>query len=431
MVSTLLGVCVLAFICSVPAHPQTIEVPGVATAGRAQEQVLYTFQGGVNDGDGPVAGLIADWSGALYGTTLGGGSPGNPSCQIGCGTVFKLTPSGPGYKESVLYKFQGGNDGYRPWGVLIADASGGLYGTTSLGGNSACSGGCGTVFKLSPSGSGYAETVLYRFQGGTDGDVPLAGLIIDARGAIYGATANDGAYGGGTVFKLTPRGSGYTETLLYALRGGATDGDSPEASLLMDASGALYGTTIFGGPQQRGVVFKLTPTLAGYQEKVIHFFQGYDGQWPVSGLISDKSGALYGTTTTGGTATCRIDVYCGTVYKLTPTRSGYAITVLHNFQGGRRDGANSKAGLLAGPKGALFGTTVAGGNGRGGVVFELKPAGSTYREHLLHEFRRGSGGSQSVASLIFGADGSLLGTASIGGNCPQNGGCGTVFKLIR
>jgi uncharacterized repeat protein (TIGR03803 family) len=212
-------------------------------------------------------------------------------------------------------------------GGLIADKGGALYGTTGAGGDPACDFGCGTVFRLAPSGSGYVETLLYRFQGGTDGFFPVAGLVADESGALYGTTAfNSPYYRGGTVFKLTPSGSGYAKTTLYSFRGGAIDGDMPFARLLLDPSGALYGTTLAGGPQQNGTVFKLTPTPSGYQESIIHFFQGYDGELPEAGLIADAHGSLYGTTTAGGTARCRKDVYCRVVFKLMPSSSGYAIT---------------------------------------------------------------------------------------------------------
>jgi uncharacterized repeat protein (TIGR03803 family) len=230
------------------------------------------------------------------------------------------------------------------------------------------------------------------------------------------------------VFKLTPSGSGYTKTTLYSFRGGNSDGDGPQARLLLDQNGALYGTTLAGGPQQRGTVFKLTPTPSGYQESIIHFFQGYDGQWPEAGLISDAHGSLYGTTTTGGTATCRRDVYCGVVFKLTPSPSGYAITILHNFRGGTRDGANSKAPLIAGPRGALYGTTTAGGSRFGGVLFELRPERSGYDERILYDFGSSPGGNQPYADVLRRADGSLYGTTSIGGTCRMQGGCGTVFR---
>lgn len=415
----------LTLSCVVSANPQDAGGHSSLDARGASERVVYAFQGGAGDGAFPESGLIADAEGALYGATLGGGLA---ACHIGCGVVYKLTPSKESYTESVLYEFKGGTDGVEPGGDLLVDKWGALYGTTGGGGNSACVHGCGTIFRLAPSGSQYVETVLYRFQGNADGFGPT-GLVADDGGALYGTTAfNTVYYHGGTVFKLTPGGSGYTKTTLYSFRGGPSDGDTPEARPLLDQSGALYGTTLFGGPQGQGTIFKLTPTRSGYKESIIHFFQGYDGQWPVAGLISDVDGSLYGTTTTGGTAKCRRDVYCGVVFKLTPTPSGYSITVLHNFRGGARDGANSKARLTAGPRGVLYGTTAAGGRWGGGVLFELKPERAGYDERIVYDFGPSAGGNQPDADVLRRADGSLYGTTSIGGNCSISGGCGTVFK---
>jgi uncharacterized repeat protein (TIGR03803 family) len=283
---------------------------------------LYTFGGGT-DGAFPEAGLIADASGALYGTTGIGGTP--CASHVSCGTVFKLTPpgaTGGPWTETVLNSFTG-VDGWAPGAGLIADASGALYGTTRLGGfGSGGPGGgfgtcCGTVFKLTPpgvTGGPWTETVLHAFGG--DGTTPEAGLIADASGALYGTTAQDG------VFKLTPPGATggpWTETVLYSFIGGG-DGAAPVAGLIADASGALYGTTQAGGGTGCagglgcGTVFKLTPptTTGGtWTESVLYSFTGgTDGANPVAGLIADTSGALYGTTEGGGSGG-------GTVFKLT------------------------------------------------------------------------------------------------------------------
>jgi uncharacterized repeat protein (TIGR03803 family) len=222
------------------------------TTGEASAQTLTTlhsFTGSNGDGKDPLAGLIADASGNLYGTTFKGG--GSRNCYDGCGTVFKLTPTGT---ETVLYSFTSSGDGANPDAGLIADASGNLYGTTHNGGSPNCPYRCSTVFKVTPAGT---ETVVYSFTGSFDGSGPRGGLIADASGNLYGTTYQGGKYGFGTVFKVTPSGS---ETVLYSFSDGS-DGGEPYAGLIADASGNLYGTS--QGTDAHGVVFKVTVTGAG------------------------------------------------------------------------------------------------------------------------------------------------------------------------
>jgi uncharacterized repeat protein (TIGR03803 family) len=215
-------------------------------APKGKMSVVYAFQGG-SDGAGPDGSLLMDKAGNIYGTTSGGGGT---DCDngFGCGTVFKITPGGT---ETVLYAFQGGDDGELPQTGVIADGAGNLYGTTAAGG----SGAQGTVFKVTPAGT---ETVLYAFQGGTDGIEPLAGLIMDKAGNLYGTTGygGSGCKGGncGIAFKLAPDG---TETVLYAF-GNRSSGHHPAAPLLMGKHNVLYGTTTAGGTDLDGVVFSVT-----------------------------------------------------------------------------------------------------------------------------------------------------------------------------
>jgi uncharacterized repeat protein (TIGR03803 family) len=390
-----------------------------ASFGGPHERVLSRFP---NPGGLLYGGLIADASGALYGTTAFGGTTGCAG-SVGCGTVFKLTRTEAGYTESVLYSFLGGSDGAIPHAGLIADTTGALYGTTLQGGS-----GNGTVFKLTPAGSGYTESVLYRFQGGNDGHTPVAGLIADKTGALYGTTLFGGSTCDcGTVFKVTPAGSGYTETVLYRFQGGS-DGNQPAAGLISDETGALYGTTRFGGGRG-GTVFKMTPVGSGYSESVLYRFQGgSDGEGPVAGLIADDSGALYGTTEIGGgSSACR--VACGTVFKLTPAASGYAEHILYRFQGGN-DGGRPSAPLIADRLGALYGTTATGGRGpcgyQCGTVFKLTPVRSGYVENVLYRFgSHRNDGADPLAGLI-ARKGALYGTTLFGGGANSQG---TVFSL--
>jgi uncharacterized repeat protein (TIGR03803 family) len=315
--------------------------------------------------------------------------PKTPSSPGGCGTVYELSPSGSGYTERVIYSFQYGNDGAGPVGSILVAKNGELYGTTVRGGgSSACAangGGCGTVFKLTPSGSRYAETVLYRFQGGSDGAGPRGTLIADSKGALYGTTfyGGNGACsdpsgftGCGTAFKLTPSGSSYSESLIYNFQGGVTDGLGPRSALLAGKDGALYGTTTRGGSGDAGIVFSLARSGSSYVEHILYSFSGPDGFAPAdeNGLYADNSGDLYGTTQSGGVSKCE----CGTVFELKPSGSGYAESVLHSFKGGS-DGEDPRGSLVAGAGGTLYGTTFSGakkihGCTSGcGVVFEVSP----------------------------------------------------------
>jgi uncharacterized repeat protein (TIGR03803 family) len=323
-----------------------------------KETVLYAFRGG-NDGAHPQAALISDSAGNFYGTTLEGGG-----CSFNgdCGTVFELSADGT---ESVLHAFQG-SDGLNPRGNLIADASGNLYGTTIEGGNlAACGGaGCGTVFELQPNGM---ETTLYAFQGGSDGASPQAGLIEDSTGNFYGTTVGGGIFtcvngsiGCGVVFKLAPDG---TETVLHAFQGGS-DGDLPRSGLIADKIGNLYGTTTAGGPNGYGTVFELTPD--GTETVLYSFKAGNDGNFPIGGVNMDKTGNLYGTTTYGGGPHCKGEG-CGTVFKLAPDGTE---TVLFAFFG--KHGVQPDASLLMGKDGLLYGTASAGGKYNDGVVFSVK-----------------------------------------------------------
>ena len=300
------------------------------------ETILYSFKGGNSDGAQPNGGLIFDPSGNLYGTTLSGGNQGcSDDGYEYCGAVFELSPNGSGgWTETILYDFSNADGGPPPSG-LILDASGNLYGTGSQGGGDICfdGEGCGVIYELSPNGSGgWTETVLHRFQGGSsDGENPNATLIFDQAGNLYGVTDAGGGTGCsngngcGTVFKLSPNGSGgWTETILYTFQGGS-DGSYPVAPLVFDPKGNLYSTTEFGGDPTCtgngdgcGTVFELSPNgTGGWAESVLYRFQGStDGSNPVSGLVLDESGNLYGNAMYGGTTTCNGLPGCGVVFEV-------------------------------------------------------------------------------------------------------------------
>jgi uncharacterized repeat protein (TIGR03803 family) len=332
-----------------------------AAGGTWTEQVLHSFGGGT-DGGNPVAGLILDTAGNLYGTTFVGGT-------YGFGTVFELTPAAGGtWTKQTLHNFNGdGTDGTFPSAGLIFDAAGNLYGTASDGGTY----GNGMVFELTPAAGGtWTEKVLYSFGNGADGATPYAGLIFDAADNLYGTTFGGGTYALGTVFELTPAAGGtWTEQVLHSFTGNGTDGAYLSAGLILDAAGNLYGTTTNGGTIGGGTAFELTPAAGGtWTESVLHNFgNGTDANMPRGGLIFDAAGNLYGASTSGGAQNA------GTVFELTPAGGGtWTEQVLHNFGSGT-DGANPYSGLIRDAAHNLFGTTKQGGTSNYGTVFEVTP----------------------------------------------------------
>jgi len=368
------------------AGATVVALAATGAARATDERVLYSFTGG-NDGSGPSASLIMDTRGNLYGTTMTGGS-------ANAGVVFKVTPRG---RETVLYSFTGGDDGGHPLAGLIMDAKGNLYGTASDHG--AANG--GVVFKLTRRGR---QIVLHDFAG-IDGFFPQADLVMDPNGNLYGATFYGGTAGQGAVFKVTSNGR---EAVRYSFTGG-TDGGSPGAGLVMDADGNLYGTT--ESSDNRGVVFKVSPKGT---ETVLHSFAGGadDGAVPTAGLITDADGNLYGTTSKGGPNNA------GVVFKLTP---GGDRTVLYSFTGGN-DGSGPSAPVIMDADHNLYGTTGFGGVGGDGVVFKLSPTGD---ETVLYSFTGGADGGNPAAGLIMDASGNLYGTTKAGGA----NNAGVVFKV--
>jgi uncharacterized repeat protein (TIGR03803 family) len=360
--------------------------------------VLHSFGSG-SDGQGPHANLI-DVNGTLYGTTAMGGRYCHSSDTGGCGTVFSISKSGT---EHVLYSFRGGSDGEYPAAGLI-DVNGVLYGTTVKGG--ANCGTCGTVYSISTAGK---EKVLHRFTGQPDGGYPWAGLI-DVNGTLYGTTTRGGTYNLGTAFSISTSGK---ETVLHSFAGYQhRDGSLPFAGLI-NVNGTLYGTTNGGGKfkfasESDGTVFSMSTTG---EEHLLHSFQigsRGDGANPYASLI-DVNGVLYGTTFSGGTTYC-----CGTVFRIDTHGKE---RVLYSFH--TADGLNPYASLID-VKGRLYGTTESGGENKYGTVFSISTTGNV---RVLHSFG-GSDGADPNASLL-NVNGTLYGTTS---SCNSSCG-GTVFAL--
>jgi uncharacterized repeat protein (TIGR03803 family) len=333
--------------------------------------------------------------------------------------------------ETVLYSFPGSASGANPYGGLVADSAGNLYGTTGGGGNSTncdLGSGCGTVFMLAPpsgNNTSWTETVLYNFQGATakDGSGPQGTLIFDSTGALYGTTSSGGAYGYGTVFKLAPpsvQGGAWTETTLHSFKGG-TDGSNPASSLIFDAKGGIYGTTPVGGANNFGIAFKLTPPTKGttWAETILYTFKGLtDGGKPYASLVF-KGNNLYGTTLDGGLSSQ------GEVFELAKVGTTWTETVVYSFTGGA-DGGKPYAGLILDKSGNLYSTTGSGGAGGFGTVFKLTApkTGTTWTESVLYSFGGGPDGSYARTGLAFDSKGNLYGTTGVG-----TGNSGVVFEL--
>ena len=385
----------------------------------SSEQVLYAFQGGKQDGSEPLAGVIFDSSGNLYGTTYEGGFYNG-------GIVFELTPNNGQWTEKVLHTFQP-KYGAGPKAGLIMDSAGNLYGTTYDGGAHQY----GTVFELTPNNGEWTFKVLHGFiDNGKDGLDPAAGLIFGAAGNLYGTTAGGGAHGGGTVFELIADHGTWTEKVLYSFcsQNSCKDGEFPYAGLVFDASGNLYGTTYDGGTHGFGTAFELAANNGKWTEKVLHNFthNGNDGYNPLASLILDTAGNLYGTTFYGGAdSSCNNFTGCGTVFELISNNGKWTEKLLHSFHG-RGDGAFPRAGLIFDTAGNLYGTAEGGGltDDGYGTVFELVPDSGQWTENVLYTFSGKGGGEGPDAGLIFDTTGNLYGTTSGGGD-----DYGTVFEV--
>jgi uncharacterized repeat protein (TIGR03803 family) len=408
---------------------------------------VFFFNG--TNGTGQGTGLTVDASGNIWGISPFGGA-------YGYGDVFELTQNATGeWTETVLYSFTNGSDGGIPNdddGPLI-DSEGNLYGMTSQGG---LPNGGGTVFKLEHSSSGWRESVLWKFTCGNDGCAPDASLVSDSAGNLYGTTFEGGydGIGSGTVFELSPDGSGnWKETTLYRFSGGR-DGGDPQSALVFDQSGNLYGTTSFGGYSNNcvgdiygcGVIFELTQGAGGdWNEQVLYAFRGgRDGARPSGKLVFDASGAIYGVTSLCGDFSCNPYAYTGfgTVFRLAPptsTGGQWCLSRLHAFTGGS-DGAHPSVGLIVDKAGVVFGTAPGGGKGQCysyppvgcGTLYRLAPTQQGgWNFELIYSFLGKTDGG--VPSKITFAGSTAYIPTGAGGSFYNNScsltGCGTIFQL--
>ena len=396
-------------------------VAGFAGRGAAaQETVLWSFQQNHVDGTSPNGGLVMDSEGNLYGATSTGGANDY-------GIIFELSPkSGGGWTEKIIYDPQPETGQVAGPGGLVFDTKGNLYGVGGTG-----------IFELSPAAGGtWTYQPIYTPSGLTNPSGLNGGLIIDAAGNLYGTSSGGGTYESyGTVFELSPKsGGGWTETILHSFNDNNVDGWHPLAGLLLDSKGNLYGTTNNGGAHDLGSVYELTPGAGGvWTEKILSSFGGtYNGYYPTGTLIFDEVGNLYATTSSGGTS--NTDDF-GTVFELSPQANGtWTEQILHGFAENATDAGNPFAGLLFDAKKVnLFGSTLHGGPyyyqvaaNTDGAIFELLPqASGGWAEQVLHFFgATATDGFAPNGNLISDAKGNLYGVTTSGGEY----GFGTVFE---
>jgi uncharacterized repeat protein (TIGR03803 family) len=306
---------------------------------------LHNFAG-YQDGAGPAFGSLAMYHSAVFGTTEGG---------VPFGTVFRVSLCKSGCQETIVHRFFMGKDGAQPIGGVVVDAAGNLYGTTSeFGAN-----GFGTAFQIAPNG---VETVIYTFVGGTDVANPAAGVTLDAAGNLYGTCSFCGAFGTGAVYKLSPSASGWTETILYNFLG-EDDGAYPVGGLVFDKAGNLYGGTFASGANGGGTVYQLSPSGGSWNFTTLYSFRGSFGG-PYNKLTFDASGSLYGIANADGANGL------GSVFKLTPSNGAWTFTDLHDFAGGS-DGSLPYGSVAVDAHGNVFGTAAVGGSDNQGLVFEI------------------------------------------------------------
>jgi uncharacterized repeat protein (TIGR03803 family) len=352
------------------------------------------------------------FSGRLYGSTPLGG---DQACTFGCGSVFELAPKpGGGWNYHVLYAFRNASNGNNPNGKIMFDAFGNLYGGASGGGIE----GCGGVFKLTPTATGpWRESMIYSFNG-PDGCTPDGGVIADAVGNLYGTTFYGGLYDSGSAYKLTRNSDGsWSEATLYSF----ADQQNPYSELTMDAAGNLYGNIQNGGTSSHGSVYKLSPISGGgWTETVLFNFDGTNGWTPTGSLSMDSAGNLYGATNAGG-ANAR-----GTVFELTPNADGtWNEVLLHSF-GGEGDGSLPYGGLTPGGTGTFYGTTFMGGANNGGAVYQLKlGSDGQWSESLIYSFSLVDDGYSPQESVTFGPGNAMFGATSYGGTSDR----GVIYEI--
>jgi uncharacterized repeat protein (TIGR03803 family) len=378
-------------------------------------QVIYSFAG-EDDGEYTDTDLVIDSAGNLYGTSVQGG-------DFGGGTVFQLSPSGNGWTHTVLYSFTGGADGGEPYKGVTLDSEGNLYGTAVTGGGGFCEGGCGVAYKLTHVGGTWTQSVIHTFTGGNDGSGPGAGLTLDKHGNVYGMTPTGGANGLGVIFRLQPQPSGgWKLKVLHTFTGG-DDGATGSAGRLLLRAGTFYGAATVGGANGQGTVFSLKHIPGQqWQFKTLYSFKGQpDAGFPYGGLTFDQAGNLYGTTYYDGAYDF------GSVYQLSPQPDGsWSERVLYSFKGGK-DGMGSISNLVLRKNGALYGTTSEGGSGCScGTIFKVKAdAQGNWTERVIYRFTGVPDAGFAYNGMVADAAGNLYGATVHGGTNDD----GAIYKF--
>jgi uncharacterized repeat protein (TIGR03803 family) len=335
-----------------------------------------------------------------------------------CAITVILATSAAGASLKTIYKMNASTSD----APLVRDAAGNLYGTTEDGGNTACSGGCGTVFELSPTAAGgWKFTALHKFTGGADGELIYAGLALDASGNVYGTALRGGKYGFGDVFELSPvSGGGWKFSVLYSFQN-TNDGANPSQGVTLDASGNVFGVS-------NTTVFELSPVSGhGWKYKTLHVLRGL--QYPMS-VTLDPAGNIFGVTADGGITNANCLNGCGTAFELTQVAGVWKYTLLYAFTG-NADGAMPLGSLTLDALGNLYGVSGLGGNIDScpygcGTVFELTPSGSAWTETVLLAFDY-TDGEQPHGQLVFDASGNLYGTTEF--DSASNCACGVAYEL--
>jgi uncharacterized repeat protein (TIGR03803 family) len=382
----------------------------LVTASATTTDVIFSFE--EEEGEYADTDLETDSAGNIYGTTVLGG-------EFGSGTIFQLTPTPNGWQHTVLYSFTGGADGGEPYKGVTIDWRGNLYGTAVTGGSGSCEGGCGVVYKLTKAGGTWNQTVIHAFTGGDDGSGPGARVTVDRGGNVYGMTPTGGTYGVGTIYKIRPHAGSWDFQVIHTFTGGA-DGASGSAGRMLLQLNRLYGAATVGGLYGNGVVFKLTPTAVGeWDFRVLYSFHGQpDGSFPYGALLR-VSGKIYGTTYYGG------ENNIGAVYELSPRRVGeWDGRVIYSFQNGS-DGNSPISNLVRDAAGNLYGTTSEGGSGSG-TIFKLTPiGGGQWTESVVHPFEGPPDGGFSYNGMVVDRFGNFYGATVHGGT--EDDGC--VYKF--
>jgi uncharacterized repeat protein (TIGR03803 family) len=375
-------------------------------------KLIYSFAGS-GDGEYTDTELVMDSAGNLYGTSVQGGIYGG-------GTVFQVTPAGV---HTVLYDFTGGADGGEPYKGVTLDAQGNLYGTAVTGGGGSCEGGCGVVFKLTNSGGVWTQTVIHTFTGGNDGSGPGSPVAIDKQGNLYGATPTGGANGMGVVYQLRPGATGgWTLRVIHTFTGGTDGGGGSASRLMIDATGNLYSVCTVGGANGFGTVYKMSSVQGKWQFTTLYAFKDQpDGALPYGGVISDKAGNLYGTTYYAGAHDL------GTVYKLTHSNGTWTESVLYSFKGGA-DGSSPISSLVADAAGNLYGTTSDGGAASCtcGVIFKMTPGGNgKWTESVVYRFPGTPQPGFAYNGMVADSTGTFYGATVHGGS----GNDGAIYQF--